>query len=114
MENIIYLDNGKKVQVGSEDLSTGFLGLSKKMNWEDAQVAVIHYGDDWRFPTIIELEEMYKQLFKKGVGNFNEHGYWSDSSGPDDKIYIFDFEEGKVQGISYKANGVYVRPVRDL
>lgn len=62
--------NGKKIQVAEKDLDT-------TMNWEDAKKTCSKLGSGWRLPTKDELEAMYEQLYKKGLGNYQGTRYWS-------------------------------------
>jgi hypothetical protein len=47
-----------------------------------------------RMPEIDELEAMYEQLHKKGLGNFKDDIYWSGTSLNEDAAWYFDFKKG--------------------
>lgn len=61
---------GEKLQIANKD----FTG---SMTWEEAMDACRQLGSGWRLPTKEELSGMYEQLYKEGLGNFEEDCYWS-------------------------------------
>ena len=96
----------KRLQVTYEDLG--------KMDWEQAKKACAELGSGWRLPTLDELKAMYKELHRKGKGNFRAGPYWS---GTDHWMHAFvwycDFGNGEVEvDANYYKNSV--RAVRDL
>jgi len=74
-----------KIKVDGETVIVAPEDLDREMNWYEATEACKKLDDGkWRLPTIEELEAMYKQLHKKGKGNFNRKKvesawYWSSS-----------------------------------
>jgi hypothetical protein len=51
----------------------------------------------WRLPTIAELNELYVNLHKKGIGGFSNTTYWSDSFSKDDDWRMdMSFDDGQV------------------
>ena len=55
-----------------------------------------------RLPDIDELEAMYEQLHKKGIGNFKEEIYWSATPFSADAAWYFDFKNGRDGTMSKK------------
>jgi hypothetical protein len=95
------------------------------VSWEKAKSACENYWlggyNDWRLPTITELELMYNNLHGKGIGNFkNDYDpsdYWSSekySDNSDDRHYCFDFYDGTTDSYSYGSTTSYARPVRQF
>lgn len=70
-------------------------------------------SNKWRLPTIEELEAMYHQLYKKGLGDFMLSHYWSSSEDYYGYAWYQYFGDG-YQGIKYKDDHKWVRLVRDL
>lgn len=98
---------GDELQVANQD-------FSDRMNWQDAKRACSELGSGWRLPTKQELEIMYKQLHKKGQGNFKSVYYWS-SSEDDGLAWVFSFNDGYANyPSSDKDDTNYVRAVRAL
>jgi hypothetical protein len=66
------------------------------MNWFNAP-AYIHANkkDDWRLPTVAELELMYNELYLKGLGNFQKANYWSSEAQSATFAFYFSFELGR-------------------
>jgi hypothetical protein len=66
------------------------------MNWFNAP-AYIHANkkDEWRLPTVAELELMYNELYLKGLGNFQKANYWSSEPQSATFAYYFSFELGR-------------------
>jgi hypothetical protein len=92
------IDTGEKLQVALYD-------FEKLMNWHDAVIKCKSIGDDWRLPTLNELEILYKELHLKNIGNFygswdNRPTYWSitELSRPDEKLQLnFIDENGELK-----------------
>jgi hypothetical protein len=99
-------NTGEKLQVALHD-------FEEKMIWEQAISACEELGNGWRLPTIKELEVMYKELHKKGNGNFKEPFYWSSTENDDDNAWYFFFVYDNSSIIS-KYSTLYVRAVRAL
>lgn len=74
-------NTGEKFEVANED-------LEMKMSQEEAESECNKLGNGWRLPTISELEIIYDDLHKKGLGGFKDETYWSGDS------YEFDFANG--------------------
>jgi hypothetical protein len=114
MLTIISPDTGKKIQIAEKNLDI-------QMDWNKAMEAAKKLGDGWRLPTIDELEKMYFELEKKGVGNFEWGCYWSSSDRNESEAWYFDFawEEKEVDGkpsagLFGKYAASCVRAVRNL
>ena len=97
---------GERIQVGLND-------FEKEMNWDEASQACKDIGNGWRLPTKLELEVMYKELYKKGVGNFKVSDYWSSTNCIDDHMWGFYFDEGCAENIA-KIEEIRVRAVRSI
>lgn len=65
----------------------------------------------WRIPEIDELEALYHQLHKKGLGNFEDKIYWSATKFTIDSAWYFDFKNGRdgTMNISLTANVRYIK-----
>src|SRR5262249_33632050 len=84
-------------------------------------------ASNWYLPSVVELDSMYENLAKKGVGNFEQAGYWSsveattrhNSFGIFNSAYVVDFvrdgsnEDGKSRE-NDKSNKNRVRAVREF
>lgn len=81
-----------------------------KMTWHEAVEKVKELGDEWRLPTITELqlirESKHKDLFKK-------EWYWSSSEDYSNAAWLFVFGNGTTFS-NTKGNNYYIRAVRDL
>jgi len=47
-----------------------------KMSWHDV-VEYCNINVEWRLPTKIEMNWIYKNYFKKGLGDFENTYYWT-------------------------------------
>ena len=68
---------------------------------------------DWRLPDKEELNLMYRNLHKKGLGNFDNEFYWSSSESSSRGAWDQDFNDGD-QDISAKGTPAQVRAVRSF
>ena len=85
----------------------------KKMNWDDGmmycQLLVIDNKNDWRLPTIEELDDM-----RKSKNDFSElYDYWSSIEKREDMASGMDMTFGGHYS-QYKTDINYVRPVRTI
>ncbi|MEZ4888192.1 MAG: DUF1566 domain-containing protein [Chitinophagales bacterium] len=85
--------------------------------WEDAKelCAKLREGgfDDWRLPSREELNLIYTNLYKAGLGNLTDYIYWSSETSyimNGDYGWYQDFEDGK-QNYFHRAIA-HVRAVR--
>jgi len=74
-------------------------------DWESAMRVVRNYKgggfNDWRLPSLGELELMYKNLKQKGLGGFGYSTYWSSSqSNISGKAHRLGFAIGKLEAYS--------------
>jgi hypothetical protein len=82
--------------------------------WNDAKSRCDDYSyggyDDWRLPSGTEINWMYSNLHKKGMGNFkDDYGeyYWSQEG-------CFGFEDGSSDSSTSGYYRRYTRPVRQF
>jgi len=121
--NLIEID-GKRVEVAEKD-------FPETMDWSKANKAISVLGEGWRFPTIKELKEIYKESeFCRKNFNFNfvSHSYyWAGNSVVDNEseekaaLYFSPYEPDSAAGYyrDFDKSGIYdegfrVRAVRDL
>jgi len=81
-----------------------------------AQICVsldINGYKDWFLPSIYELELMFKNLKKKGLGGFSDRWYWSSSQFRNDSAWLMDFSDGSwLEGLEGKNGYDPVRAIR--
>jgi len=101
----LYRSDGKAIlQVAKED-------FAEKMTWQDAGIRCSSLGEGWRLPTRDELDMMYLQLYKKGLGSFKPYWYWSKSQ----FVMHMYYGSGFVSNDFYSQfNEFHVRAVRPL
>jgi hypothetical protein len=87
----------------------------KKLNWDDAvlycSLLAIDGYDDWRMPTILELEYL-SHVSPNDAGKY----YWSSDVRNDDSVCVQFFDENvsrRHQIYQSKSNQYFVRPVRN-
>lgn len=69
--------------------------------------------DDWFLPSLDELNLMYENLSKKGVGSFNSGNYWCSSEENAGFAWNQRFSDGE-QGYNGKTNYLRVRAIRSF
>ena len=67
--------------------------------------------DDWFLPSKDELNQMYRNLYKKGIGGFSDLYYWSSSENGANYAWAQHFLNG-YQGFNNRNVNFRVRPVR--
>jgi hypothetical protein len=81
--------------------------------WDTAKSRCDDYAyggyDDWRLPSGTEINWMYSNLYKKGMGNFKDDydSYWSNEGS-------FSFKYGSSSSLTYGSSPHYTRPVRQF
>lgn len=86
------------------------------MNWNEAVAACEKMGDDWSLPTNEQLELMYVNLHKAGLGGFINDYYWSATAWRskekvNNKAWFENFANGD-RNPATKDRTMYVRAVR--
>lgn len=97
---------GAKLQVANQD-------FSREMFWQDGKKACGELGGGWRVPTIEELKTIYERFHKRGLGNFKDDFYWSNSEDNEDYAWGLNFSSGCV-GHGGKSNPALIRAVKNL
>lgn len=67
--------------------------------------------NDWYLPSKKELELLYGNLKKKGIGGFADSEYWSSSESSEPYAWYQGFGDGAIDN-NTKTNRLYVRAVR--
>lgn len=86
-----------------------------KMTWDEAKKSCSELGKGWRLPTIEELNLIYDQLHKSGLGGFKDdetQSYWSNSEVDSESSLVFNFSRGNTESLN-KNTKKFVRAVRD-
>jgi len=100
------------IPISDEVLEVSDKDLSNNMDWKEAIAACEKIGEGWRLPNIDEIEAVYTQLHKLGIGSFNDRIYWSSSEHGAKFAWGFYFGIGGNNGLSDKGIKNYVRAVR--
>jgi len=85
--------------------------LEGRYTWAEAKEACEALGEDWRLPTKVELNEMYKK--SDDIGGFAFYDYWSSTEGDNGIAWWQGFGSG-LQYSNGKLNFFSVRAVRAL
>jgi hypothetical protein len=104
--------NGKKYEAAKQDLNGYYIWADAKAACEGL-VTPEDSHDDWFLPSKEELNAMYEQLQKKGVGNFADEEYWSSSEKNGHVAYSLFFDKGEPNE-EFKGDGRSVRCIRAL
>lgn len=107
METITHPITGQSIQVALAD-------FPEDMKWAEAKKACLDLGDGWRLPTKVELNIMYEQLHKKGLGGFTDHWYWSSTEVDHIEAWGQFFSDGGTFECTKDYDSQYVRAVRTL
>lgn len=111
---IVFYDKGR-VSEGWRYLEAASSDLDGSMNWNDAMSAArsFRFGgySDWRLPTKDELNLMYENLHKRGIGGLESAFYWSSSEDVSSHAWGLAFSLG-LQGRVGKNFDRRVRAVR--
>jgi hypothetical protein len=76
---------------GQDFLMVGLKDFPDYMEYKAALHACEKLGEGWRLPTLMELNEIYLQLYKNDLGEFDSCEYWALKQNPDDLDRSFDF-----------------------
>jgi hypothetical protein len=88
------------------------------MDWNSAKTAcdelILNGYSDWHLPSIEELNALYVNLKKIGVGDFTDQFYWNSTEDDDGYAWLQEFGNGEQHASDYNfKNGKYnVRAVR--
>jgi len=87
-----------------------------EFNWQNAKTAcdelILNGYSDWRLPSKEELEFIYKNLHKAGLGGFQAAYYWSSTENNAFNAWFFNFYYGYANYNRLKSNTLRVRAVR--
>ena len=92
-----------------------YVGSEKTKEYAPRKCLDYSYGgyDDWYLPSKDELNLMYKNLHRDGLGSFaSDSSYWSSSEYDEGSAWRQDFDFGSQYGYYYRSNAYRVRPVR--
>ncbi len=107
---VVYEENGHGLVAAVTD-------LGNKMDWNsantDCEELVLFGYDDWHLPTKVELNSLYTNLKKLGVGGFESAHYWSASAIDDYQAWEHNFLIN-VKKIVPKNFDMEVRAVRSI
>jgi len=107
METITHPITGQSIQIAMKD-------FPEDMKWAEAKKVCQDLGDGWRLPTKMELNLMYEQLHKKGIGDFTDHWYWSSTEVSAYEAWGQFFQDGGTFECTKDHDSQYVRAVRSL
>lgn len=115
---IFYLDGrgGGLVAAPSDQSGVGLFGAIANVSWSDAKRICrdlrLNGYSDWYLPSKEELDLMYRNLHKRGIGGFSEQkSYWSSSEIYSNYVWLQYFADGTQFRYS-KDGGARVRAVR--
>lgn len=101
-------DGGRNTRI----LSGGLI-LNTQLTAADACAFLNYNGySDWFLPSKDELNLLYHNLAKKGLGNFNGISYWSSSQSSSATAWFQRFEDGKQYYNGRKTELLFVRAIR--
>jgi hypothetical protein len=88
-------------------------------NWSTAVTTASSYSGNgftnWRLPDRGELDLMYENLHRKGLGGFTSNIYWSSTdNGSTSYAYYLDFSSGNWSNSNSKSTSFRVRAVRSF
>lgn len=93
------------------EVANGFQNVETATGYTDALTCGGH--SDWFVPATSELELMYQNLAKQGIGNFTAGYYWSSSAYEYGRAWNQPFSEG--EAFDGNKDGKFaVRPIRAL
>jgi TolB-like protein len=109
---------GTETWTGSGRLNTALIARTCKNAGETGAAArlcdPLTFGgyDDWFLPSRDELDLMYENLKKKGLGGFSDDQYWSSSEDESGTAWNQDFGDGRRYSYYSRVSTYSVRPVR--
>jgi hypothetical protein len=106
---VVYEENGHGLVTAITDLGLGYWDIAKNACDE----LILNGHSDWRLPTKVELNAIYVNLKKLGVGGFANEGYWSSTLDNDGNAWFNYFDDGSWHPY-FKNSEFYVRAVRSF
>jgi len=108
---------GTEIVVGSGKRNTELIVAALEENGKAAKLcASLNFNgrNDWFLPSMGELDLMYKNLKRMGLGSFKDDWYWSSSSSDYGSIAAWAqrFSDGSRNDYNPKGNSYLVRAVR--
>jgi len=80
------------------------------MNWNAAKIAcnelVLTGYNDWHLPTKDELNAIYLNLVKLGIGGFTYYSYWSSTETDTNNAFFQSFNNGNQYNHDGKGNTI--------
>lgn len=97
--------NGVYVKTGASESGLGYgkINTKKIINTQGngryaAKICADYRGgdkDDWYLPSKEELDLIYENLYKSGLGNFDNYYYWSSTETNAHYVWARNFQSGK-------------------
>jgi hypothetical protein len=106
---IIFFANGQCMEAAGTEFMATWSDAVKRSEW-----LILNGISGWCLPTKEELDAMYRQLYKQGLGAFSTHRpYWSSSENGNYNAWAQRFGDGDQDSYG-KGNEYLVRVVRAL
>lgn len=93
---------GVPIRIGN--LEVAQFDFPSKINRDYAEEECHSLGKGWRLPTIAELNLLFVNLHRKGIGSFSNTTYWNDSFSEDEDWRMdMSFDDGTVMLDGYSG-----------